>query len=320
MRARSALLQTAESGTSAGGRRLARLAAAWVAVVLAGSCGVVVAALGPEALWRAPAHESEARSLLATALFPGHALRELPHLALLSLLFLFAWAPPSTGREARRLLGALGLATVGMGSVLFAWAALEAGPAAAWADLCQARAAPDLAGAGIHFRLHLASDLVLGGTFFAAGRLLGGPPAGGRLAWLAPAGAAAMLALGALVWGVDGVAGPRFVGHALREVETHAVVTLPALLAGVLWWRAEERAARSPGAVLRERPVVAALGVAAAAGVFLLAGLPGVDVARDGSAPGRSVPLNLAAHHVEHLLDVAYLLVAAAVAITGDRA
>lgn len=289
-------------------RRLSSLLlVAWGAVWL-GSLLVVVSQLGPASLIAAPAHESEARSLLGVALYPAHALRELPHLILLALVWTGAVARPRDGRDLARRLARLVLLAVGCGAVLIAITAADGGLASAWLDLAQGRAASDLEGAGVHFRFHLLSDIALGGLFFATGRTVastaGRSSFGG---WIPVSMAGGLFLAGIAAWGVDAVGSPRFVGHAGREVETVALVALP-----VLW----ALALRSPGAglelrrVLAERGARVALTVAAGGSGLLLWLAAGADLMAASSAPERSVALNLAVHHFEHLFDLAFLVAA----------
>jgi hypothetical protein len=301
----------------AASRLATALLAGW-ATVLVASFWVVVRELGAEALVGASAHESESRSLAGVLLYPAHALRELPHLVGLALVWLAAVAPPRDGRELGAQLGRLALLTIVTGLALFAAAANEAGALAAWQDLAQTRAARGLEGPGAHFRFHLLSDLALAGIFYAAGRTVVGPAPverapGGR--WLlALAGTLLLAALAA--WGVDDVLSPRFVGHAGREVETSMAIVLP-----VLW----ALALRAPGATLEwratwaRRDVGVALAVAALAAGTLLAHALGVDLMAASSAPSRSVALNLATHHFEHLFDVAFLALAIHFALSAGR-
>ncbi|MCZ7647398.1 MAG: hypothetical protein M5U26_19435 [Planctomycetota bacterium] len=149
---------------------------AWAALALLASGAVVWRMLGAEAFWRGAAHESEARSLLWVMLFPGHALRELPHVFLLALCWLAGARPAASAREALGQLGRAGAAFLLWGAALFAWEAAEAGAGYAWLQLGQSFAAPGLTGAGMHFRYHLLSDVALGAAFFGAGRLLARGP------------------------------------------------------------------------------------------------------------------------------------------------
>jgi len=278
----------------------------WFAI-LAASAGVVAGALGPAALFGGAVHESEARSLLGVALYPAHALRELPHLVFLALVWLAATAPARDGRELARQTGRLALAAAIAGVALFAAAAREVGVVAAWQDLSQYRAARGLEGAGSHFRFHLLSDVALAGLFYVAGRTVrrGGAPRSATPWGLAPA--AALFAAALAGWGLSDVLTPRFVGHAAREVETGALVLLLPLWALAL---------RAPGAALAPRRALGEPGVwlaaataAVAAGVLVRHAL-GVDLMAASSAPSRRPALNLAVHHFEHLVDAAFLVLA----------
>ncbi|HEX9800132.1 MAG TPA: hypothetical protein VGC00_08200 [Thermoanaerobaculia bacterium] len=301
----------------AAGRVATRLLV-FAATVLLVALAIVVGSLGIAAIAGGAVHESEARSLAGVVLFPGHALRELPHLVLLALLWLGAAGAPRDGRELGRRLAALGVLTAACGAALFAAAAAESGAALAWQDLAQSRAARDLAGPGVHFRFHLLSDLALGGLLFAVGRTVG-PADGGRerrvrLGAVAVAGGLFAAALAA--WGIESVATPRFVGHAGREILTFALLALPVLWALALRGHGTSLALRR---ALGERDVRLALAVAALGAGGLGWHALGVDLLAASSAPSRSLALNLAAHQFEHLFDVAFLAAAGRIASGGRR-
>jgi len=270
----------------------------------------VTVRLGTAALWRAPAHESESRSLAATIWYPEHALREIPHLLVLGLLWSCGWAPPASGAALARRAALLVAVTAIVAGLVFAAAAAEEGVAAARLDLLQGRVASDLAEPGVHFRFHLLSDVALGGALFAAARLTSRRALPrGIAAWLGPLAALVALGIAIALWGVSGVEAPRALGHAAREVETLALVGLPALLA---WSLSRARdTALAPAERLNEGPVRTSLIVAAIFVGILALGSTRVDLTRDSSNPGRSLTLNLAVHHFEHLFDVGYLLLAA---------
>ena len=274
--------------------------AATGALVLALSLGIALASLGSEALITARAHETEARSLQAVALFPGHGLRELPHVLVLALAFAGAVAPARSPRAAGRQIARAATGTALCGAVLFVWAGLEAGWASAWSDLRQHRGAVDLEAPGIHVRMHLVSDVALGALFLGAAGLF--ERAGLGVGLLAAAGLLGALAGAA---GTAGVSHPRFVGHAVREIVTHVSVTLPLLLA----WTASRAKLRATGRRLPWWSWVAVAVAAATTGALLLL-LPGPAViARYSSAPQRPLALNLAVHNFEHLIDLGVLIV-----------
>jgi hypothetical protein len=286
-------------------RRLsAALFAAWLAVIAA-SLAVVAVELGPTALAGASAHESESRSLLGVALYPAHALRELPHASLLALVWLAATAPARDARDLVRQIGRLALVAALVGLALFVAAAREVGALAAWQDLAQFRAARGLEGAGSHFRFHLLSDVALAGLFYVVGRTVRRDDVAPPAAPYTPAVAAVLFVAALASWGVADVLSPRFVGHAGREVETAALIVLPPLCALAL---------RAPGASFdlhgarRELGVWLAAGATAVATGILLIRSLGVDLMAASSAPSRGVALNLAVHHFEHLFDAAFVV------------
>lgn len=288
----------------------AKAFAIWSLALLAACGALAVGALGVDSIWRTFAHESEPRSLLATLLFPGHALRELPHLLVLALAFLAGAAPPRDRRDlATKLRGLLAVAGAA-GALLLLAASLEAGVHAALADLLQSYGAPDLVARGVHVRLHLASDLALGALFFVAGCAVApAPSAAGERAALPLALAGAMLLAMALTAGFEGVASPRFVGHAARELQAHAMLTLPAMLAAAL---TAPGARFDPAGAARRGLARGAAAVALASGGWLVWRAARIELGLASSAPERPWWLNLAVHQFEHLIDLGFLLLAAA--------
>jgi len=286
--------------------RLPGILAGAAGLVLALSLGITLAHLGSAALIKARAHENEPRPLLAVALYPGHGLRELPHVLVLALAFAGTVVPARSWRAASRQLAAAGAGAAVCGTLLFVWAGFEVGWDSAWSDLSQRRGAVDLIAPGIHVRMHLLSDVVLGALFLGAAGLFAG--AGLGVGALAAAGLLGALAVAA---GTAGVSHPRFVGHALREIVTHVWVTLPLLLA----WTAARVGPRSLGLRVPRWSWVA-VGVAAAVTGVLLLLLPGLaDVTRHSSAPGRPLALNLAVHNFEHVIDLGVLIVLTALLV-----
>ena len=274
-------------------------------VVLAVSLGVIVANLGWGVLLTGTAHESEERSLLMTVLYPSHALRELPHLVVLALIWAGTLAPARRTRDAGRQAAIIALGALAAGTLLFLWAWGETGPLEAWVDLSQQRGAPDLLSPGVHYRLHAVSDPILALLLVGAAGL---HPRAGRSP-LAILGIVLFLAMTAL-W-LDGEAlGPRFLGHGVREVVTHSIVTLPLLLA----------LAHHPAAALdfrllfRRRWPAICLGLAAVLTLVAAVAAGPADVLEHSSAPERSLILNLAVHNFEHLLDLLFLLLVTALA------
>ena len=280
-------------------------------LVLTLSAVTVVLHLGVASLWTPIAHEAEGRSLLTVALFPGHGLRELPHVLILAMF----WLEGRIGRIELRQLAPIALRLAGtvvaLTLVLFVWAAAEAGWASAWLDLSQGRAAEGLLGPGRHFRFNLLSDIALAGLFFCAGRLSretrsqrGGAP------WFAVTGGVALLSL-VVVWGWAEVGTPRFIGHQAREIFTHTLVTLP-LLAGLT--------GRSALRVRHLREGSVALGFAIAAGLsgWLAWSVLHVDILSYGANPELPMLVNLSVHNWEHLIDLVLLLLVSKVALGID--
>lgn len=274
-------------------------------LLMLGSFAVTWAALGTDALYDGVAHESEPRSLLEVVLFPGHALRELPHVFLLAL----CWVAGAHGRSALRpsLLDLKRVFAIFAAwcALLFVWATLEDGSISAWQQLAQSVAAPGLHGAGAHFRYHLWSDVALALLFFGVGRALATPSTGHDwlLVWAILLFAAMLLA-----WGVHDTWSPRSIGHQAREVFTYTLLSLPCLV----WVKLHYGEPIASLAAFQQKAVLLPLGAAVAITALLAWGVLHGDVLRFSSNPTRGPLLNLAVHNFEHLLDLVPLLGAAA--------
>lgn len=282
-------------------------------LLMLGSFAVTWAALGTDALYSGVAHESEPRSLLRVVLFPGHALRELPHVFLLAL----CWIAGARGRTALRpslldLRRVLSIFAV-WGTLLFVWASLEDSSGSAWQQLAQSVAAPGLHGAGAHFRYHLWSDVALALLFFGVGRTLTAPSTGSNwlLAW-----ATLLFATMLIAYGAHDTWSPRSIGHQAREVFTHTLLSLPCLV----WVQLRCGEALVSLAALRQKSVLLPLVAAIAITGLLAWGVLHNDVLRYSSNPARGALLNLAVHNFEHVLDLVPLLAAARWAARGGEA
>ena len=274
-------------------------------IVLGASARVVLRELGPSVLLSGVAHESEERSLVGTALFPEHALRELPHIVALGCLFVGTVFPMRGPRAGRRQLGTVLAWAVAGGAALFLWASLESGWRVAWEDLSQQRGWPGMLAPGIHVRLHLVSDLGLGCLLLAAGGLF----EGARPSLVAGVGAGLVAGM-AVTAGIADIVHPRLVGHAAREMFTHALITVPLLTA----WTARlvplvARPWRAPWWSWTALGAAAAVTAGLASAVLRVGG-----ILRHSAAPARPLELNLAAHNFEHTLDLIQLLVLASLA------
>jgi hypothetical protein len=128
--------------------------------LLVASLAIILSSLEMSSLWLGIAHESAGRSLPGIILYPGHALRELPHVGLFALCWVGAQHPELTLKQGIRRLSLVLGTVAACGLIFFAWASLESSISLAWLDLFQHRAAPDLEGFGVHFRYHFWSDLV----------------------------------------------------------------------------------------------------------------------------------------------------------------
>jgi len=273
------------------------------AVVLLVSLVIVVRDLGAAALWRNVAHESEPRSLLGIVLFPGHELREIPHLLLFAVVWSAACSAPRTISLATdRLLRIVGRALL-FTAAIFVWSLVEAGSTSAWVDLSQARLTPDAVLSGIHFRAHVISDVAIAAGLCAIGSAVRRermtPVQGFGSMVLAAVG---LLIAGMCVFGLDGVASPRFIGHSAREVFTYALIVVPVLTFRALRYRPDLRL------VVRRPETTISLAVSILAMAYIAIFALRVPLMQYSTDPTRSVALNLAAHNFEHVLDLLFLV------------
>ena len=284
--------------------RYISLAVPWATLIT--SLIIVVHDLGITALWTSVAHESEPRSLLAVALFPGHMLREVPHILLFAIVWSASWSPPADLSQAARRLREIVCRAVPFVAAIFVWATLEAGRSSAWIDLSQARLTPDFVLSGVHFRAHIISDVAIAAVLCAAGstlRRIGMASARGFSSMVVTG--AVLLAFGMGVFGVSDISSPRFIGHSAREVFTYTLIIIPVLIFFAL-------RDRSSSHIMMGRPgpeVFIPAAVALVAIGYLATLAVRQPLLQYSADPTRSAPLNLAVHNFEHMLDLPFLLV-----------
>jgi len=271
------------------------------AVVLLMSLVIVVRDLGAAALWRDIAHESEPRSLLGIVLFPGHELREIPHLLLFAVVWSAACSPPRTMSLDRRLLQIVGRALV-LTVATFVWSSVQAGSTSAWVDLSQARLTPDAVASGIHFRAHVISDVAIASALCAIGSAL-------RRERTAVTGFGLMVLIavgwllgGTFVFGLDGFSSPRSIGHSAREIFTDALIVVPVLTFLTM------RRVPDLWSAIRRPEVSIALALSMLPVAYIATFAVRVPLIQYSADPTRSVALNLAAHNFEHVLDLLFLV------------
>jgi len=269
--------------------------------------------------WGEVVHEDGIRTLLGTVLYAEHATRELVPDVLLAIGVAGAvrvYFPPGTAVDAgatRRWRGRLAL----LAAVMLLWmviGTLRAGGSRALVEnlsqLHTRDGAPLVWGA--HWRYHLIERFaqimlafsLAGGVWMLRGR----PETGGRPGRFRYYGVALLLfGVTTLVFRPtsESFRDPAFLGHQLRELFTHTLVTLPLAL-GVCVALAGTR----PGA-MRSResawPIAATGATAILSGVFLLAASVLTDAQAHGQAAGLSALLF--PHFFEH--TAGYVLVPA---------
>lgn len=268
-------------------------------------------------------HEDGRRTLLQTILYFEHFLRELPVeivIAWAAAIALSASAPPAADPRRSRLTGVLaGSLALLIATSSFAAAAWRTGVWSAGLDLLQYRTRDDDVAFGSHWHSHLhqivAMALSAGGiaavyrwTVAAAATLTSSTRR--WFVWAAVVGGVTLLLRPDRVdWNAT-----RLLGHALRELVTHAALTLPLTFAALLVVEGESTAAippaRAPGVLRRG---LGLLLLAAVVPLALLAQLSGRDVM--AAARKRTSPWDLLASHAfEHAIDYAFAaLVAIAV-------
>lgn len=259
--------------------------------------------------WSEVVHEDGVRTLAGTVFYVEHAVRELPLDAVLALaaagavrLFFVPLRPPARAAWRTRLAW---IAAATMATVLGA-TALADGPRVLLDNLSQShtRAGAPLVW-GAHWRYHLIERLaqilvapaIVCLVWLRRGRISTGAPLSSRL-FLSALGIFGLLTA-AFGWTADPFRDPTYLGHQLRELFTHALVTLP-LSIGVCLALSRTPAAGAPST---DRPVwpYAASGLAAfACGAFLLAASVVSDAQSHGLASGLAALL--LPHFGEHAL------------------
>ena len=250
-------------------------------VLLVAFLGVCVQA-GTPWPWHSVVHEDGQRTFLETIFYFEHATRELLLDAILALgiagaVRSFAPTWPDAARTAarRRRFAA---ATVAALVVILGGTAWTDGPGAIVANLEQLHTREGAVLAwGAHWRYHfleriadLALAFGLAGAWAIVARWPRVPARARRTTMLASA--LLLFVAGSVVFGVSAAPfrDPTYVGHELRELFTHALVTVPLAL-GVCLLLVPDEAARAAGeSAVARAPVVLALGVAGVCGAFLL--------------------------------------------------
>ncbi len=273
---------------------------------------------GRVTLWSTPVHESGERSLSQTVLYFDHFLREVPVDVALALFLAAAvsasWRDPGGARTAPAVtypwMG--GAAAAVLVAFAFWITAADSGLGSALSDLLQFRTRHDLIAYGSHWHYHWLSTLWIGQAAplvarLASGRLHAAPPSVDRLtriAWVYFVGAT-------VIWGVSAevFTSVRYAGHQAREIATLTAVTIPLTLG--LTWRMRRQAivALTPSTVpWRQASRLLIIPV------WLLAVMASGDVMREGQS-GNGLAAMVAGHVFEHVLDYAFVALAATAAL-----
>jgi hypothetical protein len=277
-------------------------------VVLTGAYAWLAAAHGTPWLWSEIVHENGRRSLGETILYASHFLREIPTLLAMVLFTLAAVGRPPAHVIPREWRAAL-LAAGGLAAIAFVVAAFELGAGTAFWHLLQDYTRDDVASFGSHWRYHFLSTLWFGAMVRVvapvAAVYFGAPPHWqrgsvrlGRVAWL-------YFGVLTVVFGLspDIATDPLHVGHQAREIATHALVTLPLVLAVLAWIDGRrDPVPAGPAPTLNWLDLAGAAGIPAYLGMVAMA----TNVTEAGQAGGDLAAL-VAAHFFEHSLDYAFV-------------
>ena len=296
------------------------LFAAWAipcAVLLVAFVAIAVYTNNPWP-WQEIVHESGDRTLTGTVLYFEHAARELPLDILLgiacggSLLFAFPARKGAPAVSKRKRLGILAIATlVAVGPILLG--TLHVGGVQELSDnLLQLHTRP---GApldwGAHWRYHLLSRaFLLLLTLGLAGMvvlMVGRAGGGGRTGLLIFATTLGLYVVLTLVFvpNLEPFKNPVYLGHQVREVLTHVLVTIPMAWGVCLILAGDRSKPSSRGNASVRWPVVAGFGSLVLGSFLLVAGLMS-SAASQGQT--KSVILLVFPHFFEH--SFTYIVVA----------
>jgi hypothetical protein len=293
-------------------------------VAFAGLC-VMTGTVWP---WHHVVHEDGSRTLLATVFYVEHAARELLPDALLALAVAGAaryYFPPvlaagsaqaSRWRRRLGLVAAITLVGIVGGTIS------SAGGRAFIDNLSQLHTrggAPLVWGA--HWRYHLIerfAQMMLAFSATGVVWLLHGKPDADRAKGRFRFYGAALLVFAALTVvfqpTAESFTEPAFLGHQLRELFTHSLVTLPLALGTCLMLArtvTEESRVQGPGSRVQRpgsgavSPIIVAVAAALVSGTFLLVASLATDAQSHGQAQGLAALLF--PHFAEHALGYAFV-------------
>ena len=210
-------------------------------VVMLAAYGAIAAFTGNLLPWLEIVHESGERTLVGSVLYYQHAARELPLDVVLGLAMggCALWALPRAPPTNRRRQGLLVLGAALAIAVIVAGTLWSGGSALLWDNLLQMYTRPGQPlDYGSHWRYHLLSRLLLMLVSFGLAGLLvlglrgkqGTGDPGGQRVFLGALGLFFALTL-VFAPDIDPFVDPVFLGHQVREVFTHMLVTVP-----FTWW------------------------------------------------------------------------------------
>jgi len=270
--------------------------------------------------WFEVVHESGNRTLLGTVLYFEHAARELP----LDVVLGFAvggaalWALPRSKVTSHRQQILLAAMVVLVIAVITVGTLFTTNLTALWDNLLQMQTRPGVElSFGSHWRYHLLSRLALMLASFALAGLVvvalrGRDGAGykpGQTVFFSVMGIYIVLSM---IFGLNlkPFTDPLFLGHQVREVLTHGLVTLP-----LAWWfclvLSVKQEETSNGTATLRWPLIAGIGGIIVA-IYLLLGALLTSAASHGQSD--SLVLLIYPHFFEHTFT--YLLVPLIAALT----
>jgi hypothetical protein len=310
-------------------RRL--LMATWllpIAVLLIAYCAICIHTKNPWP-WHEVVHEAGDRTLIGTILYFEHAARELPLDLILgvavagSVLFAFPARSEPTIAATRRLQRVLAAGTLITIGVILVGTLAVGGFEMLVDNLLQKHTRPGASLMwGAHWRFHLLSRAMLMLVSFGfAGLILiiekGEHGIGDRAALLIFGAAVALFTLMTIVFvpNLDPFRDPVFIGHQVREVFTHILVTVPVAWGACLILarnRGERSRAGDPSMIW---PAIAGIS-GVVIGVFLL--VSGLTQSAVSHGQTQNVVLLVCPHFFEHTFS--YLIVPLVAALIYETA
>ncbi len=261
--------------------------------------------------WNEVVHESGNRTLLDTVFYFEHAARELPLDVLLGVAIggSILWAFPKYNPVNRRRQALFVVGTVLVISIIIVGTIASGGPILLWDNLLQMHTRPwEALRFGGHWRYHFLSRLMLILVSFGLSGLIvldlqGRQGVGGKTGQRLFFGTLLVFLIFSLVFDptIDPFVNATYLGHQVREVFTHILVTVP-----LGWWVCLHlsRGKTQKGTVPVGWPLAAGTG-GVLVGLYLLVGALCVSSVSIGQTD--SMVLLIAPHLFEHFFS--YLVV-----------